>query len=384
MRTFFLLSFVLRLASCALRPVSCVLALASCVLSGCATVSPPRVAELPIQKFYLNNALYYPLSEICRHFKISWDYDSFGRQISIKKADTEVKLLVDSQAALVNGLPLDLDMPVLVYNGITVVPARFKELVIDRFYCQLIPKSAPEYASGYAIRKVIVDAGHGGHDPGAIGRTGLREKDVNLDIARRLAYLLKANGIEVLMSRSADKFITLEERAAITNRLKADFFVSIHSNSARSSKLNGFEVYYITDKVNDYSRALRQADNVDLGIEPGSFYNASLNLKAILWDIIYTQNRSRSIILAQNICQAANRNLGLRILGVKGAPFYVLKGSRIPAVLVEVGFLSNSSEERYLRSGFYRQQLAEAISEGILTYSRQYDPASGYLTLKKD
>ena len=364
--------------------VSYGLALALCILSGCATVLPPKVAELPIQKFYLNNNLYYPLSEICRHFKISWDYDSFGRQISIKKADTEVKLLVDSQVALVNGSPLGLDKPVLVHNGVTVVPARFKELVIDRFYCQLMPQPEREYGLGYAIKKVIVDAGHGGYDPGAIGRTGLREKDVNLDIARRLAYFLKAKGIEVIMSRSADKFITLEQRAALANRIKADFFVSIHSNSARSSKLSGFEVYYITDKLNDYSRALNAAGNADLNIEPGSFYSTSLDLKATLWDIIYTQNRCRSIILAQSICQAANRNLGLRILGVKGAPFYVLKGARIPAVLVEVGFLSNSSEERYLRSGFYRQQLAEAIGEGILNYSRQYDPAPGYLTLKED
>jgi len=113
----------------------------------------------------------------------------------------------------------------------------------------------------------------------------------------------------------------------------------------------------------------------DLHIEPASFYNTSLNLKATLWDIIYTQSRSRSIILAQSICQAANRNMGLRILGVKGAPFYVLKGTRIPAVLVEVGFVSHPSEERYLRSGFYRQQLAEAICEGILNYSRQYELA---------
>ena len=355
--------------------VSCVLCLLSCVFVGCATVSAPKVAELPIQKFYLNNNLYYPLREICRHFKIDWDYDSFARQISMQKADTEVKLLIDSSVALVNGVPLDIREPVRVHNGLTVVPEKFRELVIDRFYCRIIPQASSEYAPGYAIRKVIVDAGHGGYDPGAIGRTGLREKDVNLDIARRLAHLLEAKGIDVSMTRSVDKFITLEERANIANRARADFFISIHSNSARSARLNGFEVYYITDKVNDYSRALDTAGNADLHIEPASFYNTSLNLKATLWDIIYTQSRSRSIILAQSICQAASRNMGLRILGVKGAPFYVLKGTRIPAVLVEVGFVSHPSEERYLRSGFYRQQLAEAICEGILNYSRQYELA---------
>ena len=346
--------------------VSSVLCLVSCVFVGCATIAPPRVAELPIQKFYINNIPYYSLTEICRHFKIDWDYDSFARQISMKKADSEVKLLMDSSVALVNGSPLDIQQPLRMHNGLTVVPAKFRELVIDRFYSRIIPQASGESALGYAIRKVIVDAGHGGHDPGAIGRTGLREKDVNLDIARRLAHLLEAKGIDASMTRSVDKFISLEERAEIANRSKADFFISIHSNSARSARLNGFEVYYITDKINDYSRALTTAQNADLHIEPASFYNTSLNLKATLWDIIYTQSRLRSIIIAQSICQAASRNMGLRILGVKGAPFYVLKGTRIPAVLVEVGFVSHPSEERYLRSGFYRQQLAEAIAEGIL------------------
>lgn len=354
------------------------------LLIGCASLPAPRVAELPIQKFYLNNRLYYPLSEICRHFKIDWNYDSFGRQVSLKKADTEVKLLIDSSMALINGSPLDIREAVLVHNGLTVIPAKLKELVIDRFYRQVIPEAGRVYTSRYSIEKVIVDAGHGGHDPGAIGRTGLREKDVNLDIARRLAHLLEAKGIDAVMTRSVDKFITLKERANIANRAKADFFISIHSNSARSARLNGFEVYYITDKVNDYSRALDTARNADLHIEPSSFYNTSLDLKATLWDIIYTQSRSKSIILAQSIAQAASRNMGLRILGVKGAPFYVLKGTHIPAVLVEVGFISHPSEERYLRGGFYRQQLAEAIAEGILNYSRQYDIDTSYLTLKYD
>lgn len=346
--------------------LSCVFCLASSVFVGCAAIHAPEPAELPMQKFYINSIPYYPLTEICRHFKIDWDYDSFARQISLRKADTEVRLLIDSSVALVNGSPLDIQQPLRVHNGLTVVPEKFRELVIDRFYCRIIPQAPGEYTLGYAIRKVIVDAGHGGHDPGAIGRTGLREKDVNLDIARRLAHLLEAKGIDAVMTRSVDKFISLQERANIANRARADFFISIHSNSAPSARLNGFEVYYITDKINDYSRALDTARDADLHIEPASFYNTSLNLKATLWDIIYTQSRLRSVIIAQSICQAAGRNLGLRILGVKGAPFYVLKGTRIPAVLVEVGFVSNRSEERYLRSGFYRQQLAEAIAEGIL------------------
>ena len=223
---------------------------------------------------------------------------------------------------------------------------------------------------------MVVDAGHGGHDPGAIGRTGLREKDVNLDIAKRLSSLLRTRGIDVVMTRPIDTFISLEKRADIANRANADLFISVHSNSARTSGLNGFEVYYVSEKMNDVSRALAAAKTASLDFSPGSFYNSSLDLKVTLWDILYTQNRAESIVLAQNICQEANRGIGVKILGVKGARFSVLRGTRIPGVLVEVGFLSHPTEERRLRNGFYRQQVAEALCSGIINYGRQYDLAS--------
>lgn len=354
-----------------LSVISCLL---SAFLAGCATAPSHRPAELPIEKLYINNITYYPLASVCEHFRIDWDYDSFGRQISLKKGDTEVKLLIDSQVALANGSPLDIGQPVIICNGLVAIPSKFKEMVIDRFYCPVLPKEVPGHTFR-AIKRIVVDAGHGGHDPGAIGRTGLREKDVNLDIARRLSNILEAKGIDVVMTRSADKFLTLEQRSEIANRANADFFVSVHSNAARSSILSGFEVYYVTDKINDTERAFKTARSADLNIEPGSFYKNSLDLKAALWDMLYTRYRGDSIILAQSICEAAGRGMGIKILGVKSAKFYVLKGARIPAVLIEVGFVSNPAEERYLRNGFYRQQIAEAICDGILTYGRRSELA---------
>lgn len=356
-----------------LPPVICFLL--SAFLTGCATVPAHRAADLPIEKFYINNITYYPLASICEYFHIDWDYDSFGRQISLKKGCVEVKLLIDSSMALANGSSLDIGQPLIIHNGVVSIPSKFKEMVIDRFYCPVLPKGAPQYTLTSAIKRVVVDAGHGGHDPGAIGRTGLREKDVNLDIARRLSNLLEEKGIDVVMTRSVDRFLTLEQRSEIANRANADFFVSVHSNAARSSRLSGFEVYYVTDKINDTERALKAARSGNLNIEPGSFYKNSLDLKAALWDMLYTQYRGDSIILAQSICEAAGREAGIKILGVKSAKFYVLKGARIPAVLVEVGFVSNPAEERYLRNGFYRQQIAEVICDGILMYGRRCELA---------
>lgn len=344
--------------------------------TGCAGLAVREDVRFPIQKLYVNNKPYYPLPEVCAHLRLECEYDAISRQITLRKADTEVKLLIDSAMVLVNGAPWDIEEPVIMDRGMVIVPVKFKAAVLDRFYCQVLAQEKPGYALIPRIRRVVVDAGHGGHDPGAIGRTGLREKDVNLDIARRLESLLRNRGIEVVMTRSVDKFISLEGRAVIANRANADFFISVHSNSASSSRLNGFEVYYITEKVNDYSRALRAASSADLNFESASFYQATLDLKAALWDILYTQNRAEAIVLAQNICQSAGRSMGVKILGVKGARFSVLRGTHIPAVLIEVGFLSHPLEERYLRNGFYRQQVAESICEGIINYSRQYDLAS--------
>jgi len=261
----------------------------------------------------------------------------------------------------------------LLYNGIIVVPQQFKDRILDKYYAPALPTQPPAYPPVLNIKKVVLDPGHGGNDPGAIGRSGIREKDINLDIARRLEKLLNANGIHTLWTRSTDRFISLEERAHIANQSGADLFISVHTNASRSRKLNGFEVYYITENVNDSSRALNAAKNYDLNLNGSSFYNKSLKLKAALWDMQYTQNRADSIALAQSICSTASQDMGLRILGVKGAPFYVLKGTTIPAVLIEVGFISNSSEEKYLKNGFYRQQIAEVIAKGILDYGKRYN-----------
>ena len=346
-------------------------------LAGCAAVGPVRKAEiLPIPNLYLNNSLYYPLKDFCAHFGVEWDYDSIARQVILNKRALEVKLLIESSVVLVNGSPLDMGQEVLTRNGIVYLPLSFKEKVADRFYREALPEP-PAAAVSRRIKRIVIDAGHGGRDPGAIGKSGLREKDVNLDIARRLANLLESKGISAILTRSSDKFIPLEARADIANKADADLFISLHSNAARSRKLNGFEVYYITDKIDDSSRALNSARNGDLNIESPSFYGNSLNIKAALWDMLYTESRGRSISLAQSICQSAQRNMGLRILGVKGARFVVLKGSHVPAVLVEMGFLSHPTEERCLRNGFYRQQLAEAISAGILDYEGRYSNLAG-------
>jgi N-acetylmuramoyl-L-alanine amidase len=223
------------------------------------------------------------------------------------------------------------------------------------------------------IKKVVIDAGHGGNDPGTIGRTGLKEKDVNLDIVKRLAKLLRDSGVEVVLTRSYDVFVPLAGRVDIANNSRADLFISIHGNANRVRGLNGFEVYYVTPaNNNDIKRALAAAKSAAPVIPGSSFDYISADTKTILWDMLYTFNRSESIKLGRSLCRTVNRDLYCKILGVKAANYYVLKGTRMPGVLIETGFLSNRDEERQLKNPYYRQQIVEAIMRGIVNYVSDY------------
>jgi len=191
------------------------------------------------------------------------------------------------------------------------------------------------------LRCVFLDPGHGGRDPGAIGPTGLEEKFVTLDIARRLRRLLEDVGVRVVMSRGEDRFVPLEERARLANRSGAEVFVSIHVNAAPSRRSVGVETYYL-----GYAGP------------PGSPARRAGTLE-------------RSLRLARCIQQALASALTVPDRGVKEKNLNVLRNCRLPAVLVEVGFLSNPSSERLLYRPSYRQRLAVLIARGIAAYSRR-------------
>ncbi len=336
---------------------------------GCSTVPSKNT----IVVYHINGTSYMPLPLLCRQKGIDWDYDTWTRVVTLRKDAHKINLAVGQPIAVVDGKSKDLKSPVEFYQGTIVVSRLFKEDILDVLFKENLPvsQSALKQRAFLSIKKVVVDAGHGGKDPGAIGRViGLNEKDVNLDIARRLAEVLRKEGIEVIMTRSKDVFIPLERRADIANTANADLFISIHANSNRVRSLEGFEVYYISENVNDSSRALFSAKNDFLNLDKSCFDHYTLDLKAVLWDLIYTNSRAESVELAQAICRRVNRNLSAKVLGVKSASFCVLKGAHMPAVLVETGFLSNCNEESLLKSSSYRQQVSEAVFEGIEDYSR--------------
>jgi len=339
-------------------------------VAGCASV--PARESLPV--YNLNGTSYYSLSALCKLRGVSLEYDIFTHKAVLYKEGHTVSLMVGDNLVLADNRAVIFDHSADLYNGMVVVPERFKSGVFDQLFR---PAKKDKFVARPAtrvcayIKKVVVDAGHGGHDPGAVGRTGLKEKDVNLDIAKRLANRLRLEGVTVVMTRSTDKFIPLGERVHIANAAKADLFISIHANANRSRSVHGFEVYYVSPSVNDANRASYAARHYSLNLSSACFFRDFHDLRAMLWDMIFNYNQAESISLARNICRFAQDYLSARIIGVKEARFEVLRGTRMPAVLIEVGFLSNYREEQLLRDGAYREKLSLCIMDGIVNYAKE-------------
>lgn len=346
----------------------CHLLFAIChLLTGCAT--SPRREALPT--YNIDGTAYVPLISLCISENVDCEYDTFTRRVVLTGGEHRVNLIVGDKLVLVDGREQRLKRPVDTYRGTVVVPYRFKEDIFDRLFRKAYP-AGRAVSREWPIRKVVLDPGHGGSDPGAIGRSGLKEKYINLDIAKRLSSLLRADGLGVVMTRNADTTVSLKRRMEIANSSRADLFISIHSNANRVRSMNGFEVYCLSSAVSDSKRAVDSAQSDALYLEKGSFASGpSLNLKAILWDMIYTSNRADSLRLASSICRSADRDLSSRVKGTRSGPYYVLKGAHMPTILIEVGYLSNRDEERLLKNSYYRQQLAEAIEKGITNYIRE-------------
>ena len=214
----------------------------------------------------------------------------------------------------------------------------------------------------------VVDPGHGGEKDGALGPGGVREKDLTLQIARRVAARLRRQGARVVLTRSADRAVGLAERAARANAEGADLFLSIHLNSLPGparARARGVETYFLSADASDASAtAVAARENADrLAGEPEP--DPRDPVSGILQDLADTDALSRSSQLAYAVHERLVKGLRSEDRGVKQAPFYVLAGARMPAVLIEVGFVSNAAEVRKLATPAYQDEVAEAIAEGV-------------------
>jgi N-acetylmuramoyl-L-alanine amidase len=222
---------------------------------------------------------------------------------------------------------------------------------------------------GLKVARVVIDAGHGGHDTGTIGPTGLMEKDLALDVATRLGALVSERiGSEVIFTRTDDRFVPLEERTALANEKKADLFISIHANSSPVRSVRGIETYYLNLTAD--SEALDVAARENAASQKSIHDLTDLVSKIALTEKI-SESREFAVQVQRALYTAVAREGGvLRNRGVRKAPFVVLIGARMPSVLAEVSFLSNPRDEKLLKTPAYRQKIAEALYNGLASYSK--------------
>ena len=226
---------------------------------------------------------------------------------------------------------------------------------------------------------VVLDAGHGGEDEGAVSASlGLYEKDLVLDVSKRLASELRERRLEVVLTRDSDRYVSLEERTSLANDVRGDLFVSIHANASRSRVPRGTETFFVSVQASDeVASELAERENMAFADEVAVNPVSQDPLLSLLSDLIATEHVSDS----SDFARLAQRRLasvdGLPSRGVKQAPFVVLMGVQMPAALVEIGFLTNRDEARSLASGRTRQAMARALAEAVLEFGRRYDARRG-------
>lgn len=265
-----------------------------------------------------------------------------GKAIQIRGQFTSLQFTADGRQAVINGSQVWLHAPVIKVRGNWSISDADAQFVVD----PLVRPSA--YLGGRGTRTVVLDAGHGAQDPGAMGRTGLKEKDVALDIALRVKAHLAAAGIRVVMTRDTDRFRELEDRPYLAARGGGDLFLSIHMNAAASRTVRGVETFVTA--AENYPPTAEAKLTGKYSAVPNNQFNHS--------NTVLGNQLQRALV---GITRAEDR-------GLKRARFVVLRNSAMPAALVECGFLSNSQDEQKLATPSYRETVALGLAQGILNY----------------
>ncbi len=222
-------------------------------------------------------------------------------------------------------------------------------------------------ALGLKVGRIVIDAGHGGHDTGTIGPNGLLEKDLVLDVSLRLGQLLQGKmGADVIYTRDDDTFVPLETRTAIANQQQADLFISIHANSSQDASARGVETYYLNFNPSPDALEVAARENA---VSEKSVHELGDLVKKIALKEKVEESREFAADVQHSLYQGlAGRDTAMRDRGVKKAPFIVLIGANMPSILAEIAFVSNPSDERKLQTPEYRQKIAEALYKGVARY----------------
>ena len=334
------------------RPLSLLCLLGALfLLSGCVTVKT-------------RSSQSSSLSTLCEENGVNWYWDSVSQAVTVSLGAMSARAMVGSEIVVIDQQKIFLSEPLKRQRGRIQVPADFYRKVILRLRGQEGPAALRPY-------RIIIDPGHGGKDPGAIGAAGTYEKDIVLDIAKRLKAILDGYQYDVKMTRSGDTFISLEQRTEIASQFVADLFISIHANASPTSRASGLEVYALKQLDWEEQKDPQRVRNHDILFNKLAMQKQDKAVANIVTDMLYSYKSSESFTLARAISEELGQETRARERGVYKAGYFVLRNTLMPAVLIEVGFLSNPREERQLNSGQYRQKIAEGISQSVRNYINQ-------------
>ncbi len=263
-----------------------------------------------------------------------------------------------------------LDNPPQLIIDLSPLSEKKEELLPEPTVVPSLSRTERPSALSREIKTVVIDPGHGGLWPGAIGKSGTLEKDITLAISLKLAAVIRRNlALRVVLTRDKDVDVSLEDRAAMANNIKADIFLSIHANSSYQKNARGPETYFLSlEATDEEARKLAYLENNPTQPEEGIVGDNKDEIQMILWDMAQTAYLKQSSELAESIQYELNLLLRTRNRGIRQAPFTVLAGVACSAVLVEVAFLSNSREERRLLNEDFQNEVAKAIYDGLVSY----------------
>ncbi len=324
---------------------------------------------------------YFNIYELNKVFHAHIMEEFLDQRININLYNHQFIILMNSSLLLANDKIYNFKYPMKFTDGKYYLPTEFfKELnyLLDsKIFAYKNKKIKAKFPYDNSIKTIVIDPGHGGKDPGALGYRRTREKDIALILAKKVKKIMKKElpDVTILLTRSTDKFVSLQSRTKFANSKHADLFVSIHCNASKSRKANGTEVYFLSTAKTTEARAVESLENsVVFKYEGGKKAQKNYdNLAFILMDMAQNEQLEESSQLAMILQKSISKKCRNHSRGVKQAGFYVLKGAYMPAVLIETGFISNPKEEKKLNNPQYQDKMAASIVSGIKNFKYLYD-----------
>ncbi len=322
---------------------------------------------LNLESHEINGSDYVSLCDAAEalDLTISWYFEA--RIIELRSQKITIELLANSQFVMIDKRDaLRMDRALTFMQGEPLVPASFVTRTLQPYAARFGGRKARG-----STRVVVLDAGHGGGDPGALGYGGYKEKELTLDIARRVRTVLTERGIKVRLTHDADATVSLAQRADVANNAGAAVLVSIHANTVKKDTrtISGSETFYLAQAQTASAAATERLENSPVKNNVNSMWSSlTTRLKRFFLGQHYHNTREQSIILARRVQMRVGAVAVGENRGIKPANLSVLRNTLCPACLVEVGFISNPTDVAYLKKPWYRQKIADAIASGIAEY----------------